>query len=308
MPSSSVGQLFALIVESVPKFLLTDWEYLYLRPRRFFLRWEQDPERYVEPWPFLLLNAGIAGAVTLLVTSAQRKSSQWEWSQFGFWVFMALLAHIAAVVCGAIAGRLVRRPVTSRAMFSAFAYAGVWLPVYIPLVAACTGEINIQGNNRLLLMLLAVEICQMAYLIVSFARFNYIEGWRMLWFIAVTCVLVLGSAIAVEILMRPQFEESEWRRPQLAIEHRFSSWCDHVYLQGEVQTEPNGASVWFEWGNTPNLGHVTTSQRVRGDLQIRHHLEGLTENTTYYYRLVMSSKNGVKHGWLQSFTTAACRK
>src|SRR5436309_357909 len=105
-PGNPASQLSAFVVEGVPRYLLTLWEYVCRRPRRFFLQYEQQPERYMAPWPFLLLNAALAAALTVL-TERGTKPPRWDWTAFTGWLFIALVANMFVVAYGALAGRLV---------------------------------------------------------------------------------------------------------------------------------------------------------------------------------------------------------
>lgn len=80
-----------------------------------------------------------------------------------------------------------------------------------------------------------------------------------------------------------------------------------VVLTGNVN--PNGAATtyWYEYGTTTELGNNSTSQSVgsgSGSVYAPAYITGLSSNTTYYYRLSASNRNGTVTGSTHSFTTS----
>lgn len=78
-------------------------------------------------------------------------------------------------------------------------------------------------------------------------------------------------------------------------------------LNGEVN--PNGASgyYWFEYGTTQSLGQTTSAQTFGAQttpLSISFPLSGLSQNTTYYFRVVAQNSYGTSNGSILSFTTS----
>ncbi len=75
-------------------------------------------------------------------------------------------------------------------------------------------------------------------------------------------------------------------------------------LHGKVN--PNGAAtVWFEYGTTPEYGHVTPAEDFGGTLPVEAsaHVSGLTGSTTYHYRIVALNGEGTHFGADETFTT-----
>jgi hypothetical protein len=79
-----------------------------------------------------------------------------------------------------------------------------------------------------------------------------------------------------------------------------------VTLNGILNPNGLNTSYYFEWGLTSSYGNVTSSQAAGSgttDMTVTANLPGLTANTTYHYRLVVSSSSGVSNGSDGSFTT-----
>lgn len=79
-----------------------------------------------------------------------------------------------------------------------------------------------------------------------------------------------------------------------------------VSLQGNVN--PNGfdTSYWFEYGETTNLGNLTSFQSAgngRGNVNVSASLSGLKPVTRYYYRVNAQNQYGTVNGALLSFDT-----
>lgn len=63
-------------------------------------------------------------------------------------------------------------------------------------------------------------------------------------------------------------------------------------------------SYWFEWGTSTSLSNSTShyNQGVAAS-NTSVNITGLTQNTTYYYRITAQNAQGVVHGSIVSFTT-----
>jgi hypothetical protein len=204
-PTGVVSHLTGAFVDGVPRYLLTIVEYIAKRPRRFFLQYEQEPQRYIAPWPFLLINAllaaGLAQAVDRL---GDFSSSDWNWSLYWKIVPAGFLTHILVVGCGALAAVLTRQRITLKAMMTAFAYASVWVLVYVPALAAI-GEYERHSVAHTTCLWLAIcsELCHIVYLVAGFVRLNYLAGRRVVVFVILTLVLTgVGSVAALLVLAR----------------------------------------------------------------------------------------------------------
>ncbi len=77
---------------------------------------------------------------------------------------------------------------------------------------------------------------------------------------------------------------------------------DFVNLQNGMTT-----NAWFEWGPTQYFGNSTPLQTVFSNSNFSQLITGLSDNTTYYYRVVMNSGMGVNTtGYTKSFRTPLC--
>ncbi len=73
----------------------------------------------------------------------------------------------------------------------------------------------------------------------------------------------------------------------------------HGYANGNGST----IDIWFEYGTTPSM-NSTTSKNYGGYItNANGTLGGLVPNTTYYYRLVASSREGTTYGNIMTFST-----
>ncbi len=78
-----------------------------------------------------------------------------------------------------------------------------------------------------------------------------------------------------------------------------------AFLNGFVNGNGISATAWFEWGPTYSLGN-TTPQNVYGTAPVNYVaiLSGLSANTTYYYRAVAQTSQGIVYGNTLSFFTS----
>ncbi len=74
-------------------------------------------------------------------------------------------------------------------------------------------------------------------------------------------------------------------------------------VHGYAHGKGSNINVWFEYGKTPNLGAVTSTQYGGGATNANGLLGGLSSNTTYYYRLAARNSYGITYGNILSFTT-----
>jgi hypothetical protein len=79
--------------------------------------------------------------------------------------------------------------------------------------------------------------------------------------------------------------------------------CDRVVLSGHLNQPSAETSVWFEWGDTPELGMATPKQHFSEESDFYAHLVGLNERTTYYYRAAFENPYGLRHGRVLTFQT-----
>lgn len=77
-----------------------------------------------------------------------------------------------------------------------------------------------------------------------------------------------------------------------------------VTLNGTVNAYGETTTVWFEYGtNSGSYSNTTSTQTVSGstDTTISIDISGLSENTTYYYRIVAQNSNGTVYGTENTF-------
>ncbi|MFH0888831.1 MAG: fibronectin type III domain-containing protein, partial [Planctomycetota bacterium] len=79
-------------------------------------------------------------------------------------------------------------------------------------------------------------------------------------------------------------------------------------LQGTVN--PNGimANVYFQWGMTTAYGNNTTSKYLDSgtmNVIVTENISGLTQNITYYFRVVATNSYGTTHGLDRTFSTGS---
>ena len=66
-------------------------------------------------------------------------------------------------------------------------------------------------------------------------------------------------------------------------------------LNGLVDSNNNtNITAWFEWGTNGNYGNITPQNNYGSTSGTNYNyvLDGLSENTTYYYRAVAQGNNG----------------
>jgi hypothetical protein len=299
-------------IEAIPRYLSTLWTYIRLRPRRFFLEYEQTPERFMAPWPFLLLNASIAAGLTFSIVPANATSPPSTWQDYAEWSASALFSDLFAVPCGAIAAWLIVKPVKASAMLAAFAYASAWVPLYLPAIAYGLTRCTINPTEYSpfwLLPGLVMIFMYWGYLVISLARANFIDGRHLVSFVLITVVLAVfcGTTISLAVKTRP----STWATVIEDIQSdggdvvHYSPRCDNAIFSGHAYVGDD-ALVWFEWGETPALGRVTPKRRHLEDGPVYEPVFGLSPNTTYYCRLVAQSADGVFKARVRSFKTPPC--
>ncbi len=84
--------------------------------------------------------------------------------------------------------------------------------------------------------------------------------------------------------------------------------CNSATLNGYVSPNGTPTSAWFEWGPTPSLGYSTTPQTYTAYSDFSAVINGLTQNTTYYYETEFNNApQGSWSGSMVSFTTASCQ-
>jgi hypothetical protein len=297
-------------IEAIPRYLSTIWYYIRLRPRRFFLEYEQTPERFMPPWPFLLLNASIAAALAFSIVPANATTPPYTWQDYAEGSASVLFSYLIAVPCGAIAAWLIVKPVKASSMLAAFAFASAWLPLYLPMfVYGLMRNINPSELSGLwLLPGIVLMFIYWGYLVISLARANFIDGRHLVSFVLITVILtvVCGTTISLAVRTRPSTWATVIEDIQLdgGVTH-FSPRCDNAIFSGTAYVGDD-ALVWFEWGETPTLSRVTPKRRHLEDGPAYEPVFGLSPNTTYYYRLVVQNAFGLFKAKVRSLKTPPC--
>lgn len=87
---------------------------------------------------------------------------------------------------------------------------------------------------------------------------------------------------------------------------RTESGCRSAKLFAHIVTNDAMTSVWFEWGETPELGKRTMSQSFSEDNYYYQDLINLEKDTKYFYRAMASNINGESVGRVEWFVPNRC--
>jgi hypothetical protein len=313
-PSGVLSHLTGTFVDGFPRYLLTLWEYIFKGPRRFFIKYEQDSQCYVAPWPFLLFNALVVAALIVIVPNASRGVSNWRWDWSSYWsvVPAGFVTDILVVLWGVLAAKLTRQQVTARAMWTAYAYSSAWVLFYLPAVASLDVHMSKSQYLGLLGLATVLQLCRIAYLIASFVRFNYLGGRQAVYFASLTATFAIISSVGVLLAFTRVSTVASNSSPeapaiQRSIDHYPVPLCREAVVHGFLETEAEHTSVWFEWGETPDLGNATPVVSLTAPGPFNATLSRLHERRTYFYRTVMLNRFGKRYGKLISFNTPSCK-
>ncbi len=83
--------------------------------------------------------------------------------------------------------------------------------------------------------------------------------------------------------------------------------CNSATLNGFVITNGVTTTAWFEWGSSSSLGRTTTPKTFNSDSNMSQTITGLSENSTYYYRIASANRNGSGASNIISFKTSSCQ-
>ena len=298
----------------MPRYLRTLSSYYFMGPRRFFLKSELASDVFMAPWRFFLINVSIGAALAAaLVLLLDVKAAKWDWDLYKDLFVFALIQDLLLLPCGLIAAWLAVQRVSVEPLLIAYANASAWRLVTMPAfiyIAAAIGHRH--SSETLGLLALAVLVAYDVYLILGMAAHNFIEG-RARWSFVILTTLFLAlsqGAIAVAFLV----PEGARNFMLAAMDERITGkdrqvWhCDNAVIEGNVEARGNDTLVYFEWGDTPAMGHTTRPRRYLDDGPAFEPLVNLHENTRYYYRIAVKSTYGVSHGKVETFVTSACNK
>ncbi|MEK7088930.1 MAG: hypothetical protein AAB913_02250 [Patescibacteria group bacterium] len=82
--------------------------------------------------------------------------------------------------------------------------------------------------------------------------------------------------------------------------------CNSAVINNYVTPNSVPTNAWFEWGFTQYFGNSTPRQIFYSNSNFSQLISGLTENTTYYYRVMSSNNYGTTTGYTKSFSTSTC--
>ena len=252
-----------------------------------------------DPRPFWLVTSGVwqntAGVIELV-------KHGWSWPAFSFGILWAISKRLALVACcnalaglclGLTMGSLDLDPGDGKLIFI------TWCSLAGLLYGAYGNAWRERNLARRGFRYLGSRSCPQLGLSHAVAALRAVwnhKFWRLAT-LAAAVTAVIGVVANTWLRLSPGERATDAR----LVEH-----CDRAVIRGWLK--PNGGEtfVWFEWGETPDLGNVTPKQRFREDAEFYQHLVGLKENTTYYYRAVLSGPEWSKNGYVWSFRTPPC--
>jgi len=108
---------------------------------------------------------------------------------------------------------------------------------------------------------------------------------------------IIGSLALAGIFANVNLVEAQYAVPT----------CNSATLNGAVS--PNGAAttVWFEWGPNSTPSYSTPKQTYTNSSTFSQIINGLQENTKYFYRAMAQNSAGTVASPTISFTTSTCQ-
>lgn len=301
-------------LSAVPRYLRTLRSYIFLGPRKFFLRTEVAPDTFMAPWPFFLVNVSLGAALAAAV-ELSASNGVWDWDFYQGWFLLSLIQDLLLVPCAFIAAWLLLQRVSAETLLTAFAYASAWRLASLPAIAYIVLPLA-HGHKSALLGFasLAILLAYAVYLILGMAAHNFIEGRARLSLGILTMLFVsmieIGgiytfgpSSEARDYLVESIYSRFTGDEPESKVPH-----CDDAVLNGHVIARGGDALVWFEWGDTPAMSQRTRPRRYLNDSQVYQPIVNLRANTKYYFRIALKSAHGVSYGKIDTFVTADCDK
>src|SRR3954451_20695473 len=122
------------------------------------------------------------------------------------------------------------------------------------------------------------------------------EGARMKMVVAICVVALVGVAYASDAAIT---------RAPIVKTGAASAGDWFAILQGTVDPNQEGTTVWFEWGPTPERGTATVPQAVHpgGEAEIGENISPLESFKTYYFLLVAENASGRAFSETVAFVT-----
>ncbi len=77
-------------------------------------------------------------------------------------------------------------------------------------------------------------------------------------------------------------------------------------LNGTINPNSCSSTYWFEYGTSHNLGNSTSYQSAgsgNGSFNVSSYISGLSQNRTYYFRIVGQNNGGTSYGQILNFST-----
>jgi plastocyanin len=96
--------------------------------------------------------------------------------------------------------------------------------------------------------------------------------------------------------------------PTVTTESATSVTEHEATLEGTVNPNGKATEYFFKWGTTASYGHETSTKSAGAGttgVPVSETLTGLTQGTTYHFRLVAKNETGTAEGADQTFTTAS---
>jgi hypothetical protein len=297
---------------AIPRYLRTLRSYIFLGPRKFFLRSEVEPNRFMSPWPFFLTNVSLGAALAAtLALALDVNGPAWDWDLYKALLLTSIAQDVLLLPCGLIADWFALQRMSAETLLTAFAYASAWRVATMPSLVYVFGMLDRRAASASLAYIaLAVLLAYDVYLILGIAAHNFMEG-RARWSFALLTVIffALLQGLVIFVFVVPA-DAREYLADATAL--RFTGkdsktmHCDNAVINGQVNARGNDTLMWFEWGETPALGQRTPTRRYLDDGDAWEPLVNLRANTKYYYRIAVKSSYGVSHGKTNTLTTPDC--
>jgi hypothetical protein len=297
---------------AIPRYLRTLRSYIFLGPRKFFLRTEVAPDEFMSPWLFFLSNVSLGAALAAaLVILLDVNAKGWDWDLYKDLFVFSLVQDVLLLPCGLIAAWFAVQRVSAETLLTAYAYASAWRLATMPsLVYILAGLDRRASSPSLFFIASATLLAYYLYLILGIAAHNFIEG-RARWSFGVLTVFLfaLFQILIVVVVIVPAdarkfLVDATESRLYGSVEEVMH--CDNAVITGHVMARRGDALVWFEWGDTPALGQRTPPRRYLADGPAFEPLVNLRAQTKYYFRIAVQGTHGMSYGKTDVFVTPDC--